>query len=111
MRIMHWSIAAGAVALAFLAVPGAEAAPAGAWTAPVAAASGGSPEVVQVAQRCRVQNGRRVCNGNRYSGRKPVRRDRNDNGYYVHDADKLPYGTSRWWDQMLREDRAGTCCG
>jgi hypothetical protein len=32
------------------------------------------------------------------------------NGYIQHNADKLPFGTSDWWDQMLREGRAGTCC-
>jgi hypothetical protein len=30
--------------------------------------------------------------------------------YIVRDANKLPYGSSIWWDQMLRENRAGTCC-
>jgi hypothetical protein len=32
------------------------------------------------------------------------------NGYVEHHADKLPFGSSAWWEQMLREDRAGTCC-
>jgi Tfp pilus assembly protein PilE len=31
-------------------------------------------------------------------------------GYIVRDANKLPFGSSIWWDQMLRENRAGTCC-
>ena len=31
-------------------------------------------------------------------------------GYIVRDANKLPVGSSIWWDQMLRENRAGTCC-
>ena len=30
--------------------------------------------------------------------------------YIVRDANQLPVGSSIWWDQMLREDRAGTCC-
>lgn len=25
-------------------------------------------------------------------------------------ADKRPIGSASWWDQMLRENRAGTCC-
>jgi hypothetical protein len=28
-----------------------------------------------------------------------------DNGWYPHDADKLPIGSGEWWMQMLREDR------
>jgi hypothetical protein len=31
-------------------------------------------------------------------------------GYVVRDADKLPFGSALWWDQMMREDRAGRCC-
>jgi hypothetical protein len=27
------------------------------------------------------------------------------NGWYEHDSNKLPFGSSRWWQQMLREDR------
>jgi hypothetical protein len=35
--------------------------------------------------------------------------DRNrDPNYYVRDADRLPTGTVRWWDQMERESRTGT---
>jgi len=30
--------------------------------------------------------------------------------YVVRDANQLPVGSSIWWDQMLRENRAGTCC-
>lgn len=32
---------------------------------------------------------------------------RSSGGYYVRDADKLPFGTSIWWEQMMRENRAG----
>ena len=31
-------------------------------------------------------------------------------GYVERYADKLPFGSSIWWEQMLRENRAGTCC-
>jgi hypothetical protein len=27
-------------------------------------------------------------------------------GWYVHDANKLPIGSANWWDQMVREGRA-----
>jgi len=30
-------------------------------------------------------------------------------GYIERDAAKLPFGSSAWWDQMLRENRL-TCC-
>ena len=29
--------------------------------------------------------------------------------WYARDASKLPFGSSIWWDQMLRENRL-TCC-
>jgi hypothetical protein len=28
-------------------------------------------------------------------------------GYYEHIADKLPFGSSIWWEQMSRERRSG----
>jgi len=34
----------------------------------------------------------------------------NAGGYVVHDANKLPFGSSVWWEQMQRENRAGSCC-
>jgi hypothetical protein len=34
----------------------------------------------------------------------------NTSDYIVRDANQLPVGSSIWWDQMLRENRAGTCC-
>ena len=56
--------------------------------------------VAPVADRhCWRQKGRQHC---RSRGYVPY-----NSGYYVRDADKLPFGTSIWWDQMLRENRAG----
>ena len=34
----------------------------------------------------------------------------NADAYIERHADKLPFGSSIWWEQMLRENRAGTCC-
>ena len=34
-------------------------------------------------------------------------RSRRTSEYYERDANALPFGTSRWWEQMLRENRAG----
>jgi hypothetical protein len=31
-------------------------------------------------------------------------------GYVERDANRLPFGSALWWDQMLRENRAGQCC-
>ena len=36
-------------------------------------------------------------------------RDRGTEQWHARDASKLPFGSSIWWDQMLRENRL-TCC-
>ena len=62
-------------------------------------------------RRCWQRGGVRHCRSYRggpaYGDRGNGYRGNGDPNYYVHDADKLPYGTSRWWDQMMRENRAG----
>ena len=30
--------------------------------------------------------------------------------YIERDSNRLPFGSAIWWDQMLRENRAGPCC-
>ena len=35
------------------------------------------------------------------------RRAQDRDSYYEHLADKLPFGSSIWWEQMLRERRGG----
>jgi hypothetical protein len=45
--------------------------------------------------------------------RQPASRAQSSNAtsdYIVRDSNQLPVGSSIWWDQMLRENRAGTCC-
>jgi len=59
-------------------------------------------------RRCWQRDGVRHCRS--YRG-GPVDRNRNGTGngnsdYYEHDADRLPFGTSRWWDEMMRENRS-----
>jgi hypothetical protein len=39
-------------------------------------------------------------------GHNPRSVDRG-NGYYERLADKLPFGSSIWWEQMMRERRGG----
>lgn len=39
---------------------------------------------------------------------RPARpRAQEQDSYYEHIADKLPIGSSIWWDQMMRERRGG----
>jgi hypothetical protein len=60
------------------------------------------PVVEAAFRHCRRHNGRRHCTwhgGPRAYGYH--------GGYYEHDPDQLPYGSQRWWDEMLRENRAG----
>ena len=59
-------------------------------------------------------NGAEPSGDKSYSGKMPrhVSRDtRNDrytaerSGYFEHWAAKLPFGSARWWEQMVSEDR------
>ncbi len=43
--------------------------------------------------------------------RKAKKRARATSDYYEHDADKLPYGSKIWWEQMDRENRGGQSGG
>ena len=84
------AVTAGAAATGSQSSPrttGLRATPAGERLQPVAA------------RHCWWQQGRRHCRGRGYQ--------RQTSEYYVRDADKLPFGTSLWWEQMLRENRAG----
>ena len=57
-------------------------------------------------RRCWQRGGGRHCRSYR-GGSAYNYRGNGESSYYVHDADKLPYVSSRWWDQMMRENRAG----
>jgi hypothetical protein len=50
------------------------------------------------------RNGQSDGNGGSGSGHAGSRRG---NGYVQHDAEKLPFGSSNWWEQMRREGRLG----
>ena len=43
------------------------------------------------------------------SAARQAGRDRGAEQWHARDASKLPFGSSIWWDQMLRENRL-TCC-
>jgi hypothetical protein len=57
-------------------------------------------------RHCWQRGGVRHCRSRR-TGSNYGYRGNGDANYYEHDADKLPYGSSRWWDEMMRENRAG----
>ena len=55
-------------------------------------------------RRCWRRNGVTCC---RWYGEGRLRGYRARPRYYEYDANRLPFGTSRWWEQMEREGRAG----
>jgi hypothetical protein len=60
-------------------------------------------------RRCWWRNGQRHCvkvGGSRVYGARGQSSD-----YYEHIPEKLPYGSSSWWDQMVRENRGGNSGG
>jgi hypothetical protein len=105
MKSEGWMGAAGALVVA-MAVTGAQAGPtARAPTDLKAAAAEFSPVETTAYRRCRWRDNRGHCT--RYGGRR-VHGNRDwESDYYEHDVNTLPYGSQRWWDQMLRENRAG----
>jgi hypothetical protein len=104
MTWTHFSgIASAAIALGIAS--SAQAAPIASSTSSLRAAAGKISGVDQTASRCGQRSRQGHCA--RYGGPQ-ARGNRNRNGdYYEYDANKLPYGSQRWWDQMLRENRGG----
>jgi hypothetical protein len=104
--MLKQSLAAAAAIIAFHACATlAQAGPMTGLTTPSAAAAGHTMLPVRAARHCRWQGGRRVCTrrvGPRVSARRYQGSD-----YYEHIPEKLPYGSQGWWDQMMRENRAG----
>jgi hypothetical protein len=47
--------------------------------------------------------------GPQRTGERRPNADPSPNPWYALDANKLPFGSSLWWEQMLRENRL-TCC-
>jgi hypothetical protein len=54
-------------------------------------------------RRCWRQNGKENCA--KHIRQRAYRGE--PDGYYEHHADKLPFGSQVWWDQMVREGRGG----
>jgi hypothetical protein len=44
-----------------------------------------------------------------YAAHQAAQPARPQEQWYARDASKLPFGSSIWWEQMLRENRL-TCC-
>jgi hypothetical protein len=84
----------------------AEAAPIGGPATGFEAAAPQSSLAQKIASRhCWWQDGQRHC-ARRGSARVPAHRGQGSD-YYEHYADKLPFGSQLWWDQMVREGRGG----
>ena len=65
-------------------------------------------------RRCWTHNGRRHCGSDRAARADGARSDRYSDyygGYYEHNPEKLPYGSPRWWEEMVRENRGGNGSG
>jgi hypothetical protein len=102
MSLNRWLLATAVLALGVATDP-ARAGPAG---DPAMRAASRTPSVDAIAyRRCLWRDGRRYCPpyiGARVHGFRSPSSD-----YYEHEADKLPFGTRRWRDQMRRENRLG----
>jgi hypothetical protein len=55
------------------------------------------------ARHCSHGHGTRHCSG--YDPRRVYRYRNGSSDYYEHDSNSLAFGSQRWWDQMLRENR------
>ena len=67
-----------------------------------------APSVSLTASRpCRWYKGQRLCPPARGSPGYGFMGGDRGGDYYEHDANKLPFGTERWRDQMRRENRLG----
>ena len=81
-----------------------------AWAVPMGdlamRAASRTPSVDAIAyRRCLWRDGRRYCPP--FNGARAYGFGSRSTDYYQHDADKLPFGTRRWRDQMRRENRLG----
>ena len=87
-------VALGLMSPAAQAIPAVSLKASAAWAASVSAAA---------SRPCRWQPGQRSCS----TSRGPAGYGFTGSDYHEHDANKLPFGTERWRDQMRRENRLG----
>jgi uncharacterized low-complexity protein len=106
MTLEHRLVAAAAALAVGIMATAAEAAPIASSAIDVRAAVRGASLADKTAsRRCWWRNGQRHCvrvGGSRAYGYRGQGSD-----YYEHIPEKLPYGSSSWWDQMVRDNRAG----
>jgi hypothetical protein len=93
----------GPLALATMTAGGHAAPIAGAAADLRAAAAETSPMATVASRHCWRRHGKLHCTGG--EGQRHAYRYKGDSDYYEHDSSRLPFGTQRWWDQMLRENR------
>ena len=103
MKLQTWVLgAAASLGLAFVTT--AHAMPKAGSATDVATTASGSSLVYEIAARhCWRRNGVRHCT--RHDEPRVYRYRNGGSDYYEHDANSLPFGSQRWWDQMLRENR------
>jgi hypothetical protein len=100
MKHRPWFVGtASALALGIIATT-SEATPVNGTAIKIKAIGRDDSIIEKVAYRhCGRRSGRRHCRLVTYRS--------SNSGYYERDSNALPYGTSIWWDQMMRENRAG----
>jgi hypothetical protein len=106
MRATHGLLGAAAAAGLWLGAASttASAAPIGTASTGLKAAAEDHAIAEQAAfRRCWWRKGVRHCRW--YEGSRRLRRP--GGGYSVHDPDAYPIGSSRWWQEMDRENRGG----
>jgi hypothetical protein len=58
-------------------------------------------------RRCWTHNGKRHCGSERRARADGTRSNGRYSDYYEHIPERLPFGSQRWWDEMVRENRGG----
>jgi hypothetical protein len=72
----------------------------------VRASTGQFPPLQAAYRHCWAHNGRRHCTA--HSPRRAYGPSKESySAYYEHIPEKLPFGSQRWWDEMVRENRGG----
>ena len=104
MRVQRWLLGGvGLFVIGSVALP-AHATPITSSLAAVGADAWQSSLADQIAARhCSHGHGTRHCSW--YHPRRVYRYRNGNSDYYEHDSNSLAFGSQRWWDQMLRENR------
>jgi hypothetical protein len=110
MTLEHRLVTAAAALAVSIVAAAAEAAPITSAAVNLSAAAARETSFVdKAARRCWWRNGQRHCVR---VGQQRVYGYRNQGSdYQEHIPEKLPYGSSSWWDQMVRENRGGNSGG